>query len=677
MNFICSKNITDLEKRDHLSNSFGSAWPAVISTLLLIYLDFSSQQIFTSNIVLTSFIFGLSLIQDLKSKIEISTKLKINLNTRYYINLLTRLVIYLCISLIVSNHIMFFPLLSWQSILCCGIFIGSAERLIYQNYFNPNYARFVLIAFQLPVIAAGFSLESSNARLLAVVIILQCLIHLKKISSFYNIYKTKNELQERIEDERKELHTLLDLLPVGVAKIKNDMTYLHANKYITTTSKNPLNSILGKKMGFSGKDDFNHQPIIDFIQSTDIHFEIVMNFYNAEDEKNRRHQTYWQKISHVEVIIVSVDIEDLLQTKENLQKEREFTLSVLNAVPDPIFVKNTNLNWIYGNNSFSNLINHPPYEYLLKSESNFIDGILATELKSKDEYVLKNFCSDESEEVFNFDQERQLTFLTKRTPYQLTSGETILVGVMRDITDRRRLELDLLEKSKFASLGQMAAGVAHEINNPLAIIEGRAELLSRQIKSNEPVSNEKILADLLKITQTTGRIAKIIKSMRVLAHSNEKIILELTDLDTLVNNSLGICFEKFKVSGVLIEINLLEGIKVNVDLTQMGQVLVNLAMNSFDAVIELPKPQRWVQVTSQIYTKNSQFIDIFVTDGGDGIPSEIREKIMNPFFTTKKVGKGTGLGLSVSKTIVISNGGTITLDSQSKNTCFVITLPIA
>ncbi len=165
--------------------------------------------------------------------------------------------------------------------------------------------------------------------------------------------------------------------------------------------------------------------------------------------------------------------------------------------------------------------------------------------------------------------------------------------------------------------------------------------------------------------------------MRVLAHSNEKIILELTDLDALVNNSLGICFEKFKVSGVLIEINLLEDIKVNVDLTQMGQVLVNLAMNSFDAVIELPKPQRWVQVTSQINTKNSQFIDIFVTDGGDGIPSEIREKIMNPFFTTKKVGKGTGLGLSVSKTIVINNGGTITLDSQSKNTCFVITLPIA
>jgi signal transduction histidine kinase len=105
---------------------------------------------------------------------------------------------------------------------------------------------------------------------------------------------------------------------------------------------------------------------------------------------------------------------------------------------------------------------------------------------------------------------------------------------------------------------------------------------------------------------------------------------------------------------------------------QLSQVILNLLNNAFDAISELPN--KWVHLESRM---NEGIIEIRVIDSGSGIPEELREKILQPFFTTKEVGQGTGLGLSISKGIIESHGGTLSIDIKSQNTCFVIQIPQA
>ncbi len=107
--------------------------------------------------------------------------------------------------------------------------------------------------------------------------------------------------------------------------------------------------------------------------------------------------------------------------------------------------------------------------------------------------------------------------------------------------------------------------------------------------------------------------------------------------------------------------------------TQISQVLLNLLNNSFDAIEE--RAEKWIRVRFEI-NSNKKILIIKVTDSGDGIPNEIVHKMMNPFFTTKDIGKGTGLGLSISKGIIEEHGGHLIYNAQSKNTEFVVELPI-
>ncbi len=227
-----------------------------------------------------------------------------------------------------------------------------------------------------------------------------------------------------------------------------------------------------------------------------------------------------------------------------------------------------------------------------------------------------------------------------------------------------------IQTAKLSSLGEMAGGVAHEINNPLAIIRGTAELHLRRIQMDK-ATNESLKEAFEKILSTIDRMAKIVKALRTFARDGQNDSFETTPVKQIVDDVMAFSAERLKANEVHLRLKLEPNLSFDCQLIQIEQVVLNLLNNAFDAVLDYP--EKWVEI--EAYRKNDDAY-IHVTDSGKGIPDEVVQKLMSPFFTTKEVGKGTGLGLSVSSGIAKMHNGSLYYDKDCKNTRFTLKIPI-
>ncbi|MEJ5263248.1 MAG: PAS domain S-box protein [Ignavibacterium sp.] len=242
-------------------------------------------------------------------------------------------------------------------------------------------------------------------------------------------------------------------------------------------------------------------------------------------------------------------------------------------------------------------------------------------------------------------------------------------AIHRDLTEKRTLERQLIHTQKMESIGTLAAGIAHEVGNPLASISALVQVAQRS--SKDPFVNEKLSLVKSQIT----RISKIIRDLVDFSRpSNYE--LELTDINKVILEAVEITRVGTKAKDITFETNLSDSIPMlPLIADQIQQVFLNILLNAVDAISE--KKEKKNEKISVITEADSDWLTIKFIDTGPGIKEENINKIFEPFFTTKKEGKGTGLGLWVSYGIVKSFQGDIKVTSKlNEGTTFIIKLPI-
>lgn len=223
--------------------------------------------------------------------------------------------------------------------------------------------------------------------------------------------------------------------------------------------------------------------------------------------------------------------------------------------------------------------------------------------------------------------------------------------------------------SRLSSLGQMAGSVAHEINNPLTIIQGLAKSISIH---DEGKLSEATLEKLSKISSTSDRIAKIVKGMKIISSKNDQVEHEVINISKVLEISIELYEEKLRNDNIHFKIENVTDPKILCNPLQISQILINLMSNALDALQKVDG-EKFITV-KVIEDFLNHRVDIRVINNGPLLEEALAAKIFEPFFTTKSLGKGTGIGLSISQTLAHSNHGRLIYENYNNQICFTLQL---
>ncbi|CCQ11351.1 probable sensory transduction histidine kinase [Pseudoalteromonas luteoviolacea B = ATCC 29581] len=244
-------------------------------------------------------------------------------------------------------------------------------------------------------------------------------------------------------------------------------------------------------------------------------------------------------------------------------------------------------------------------------------------------------------------------------------------GTIQDIHEQKLAEQALaiekqrsIQNSKLASLGELAASIAHEINNPLGIISGSAQLLELPRIQQNP---ESVQAKALTIIKSTQRIEHITKSLRRFARSSFDDMDSSPRIDTLLHEALSLTKPNLRRHLIELTIEGESDAQIRCNEIELEQVFINLINNAVDAIKATSNP--WIRI--ELLDLDEQ-VQVNIIDSGHGIPETLRQKLFEPFYTTKPKGQGTGLGLSICKEICVRHNAVLWLDSSHSNTCFSV-----
>lgn len=259
--------------------------------------------------------------------------------------------------------------------------------------------------------------------------------------------------------------------------------------------------------------------------------------------------------------------------------------------------------------------------------------------------------------------------------YPVFKGDREIYSVIhhiKDVTEQIKMEAQLMQSGKLAAIGEMAAGVAHELNNPMTVIIGNSQMIMRDAGMDE--GNLELLRD---IYNCGLRCKKIIQNLLTFSRQDPRP-KSRTSLNDVVERVLSLIRYQINRNNVDIELNLDPNLpEVLANEQQLDQVLINFLLNARDAMENRRQHKKIIISTGVRKTGDGEYVAATVTDNGEGIPPENIMKIFNPFFTSKEAGRGTGLGLSVSLGIAEAHGGTIEVASKpGRGSSFTLLIPV-
>lgn len=241
----------------------------------------------------------------------------------------------------------------------------------------------------------------------------------------------------------------------------------------------------------------------------------------------------------------------------------------------------------------------------------------------------------------------------------------------RSLLTLQELQNDLIQSGKLAAIGEISTSIAHEINNPLFVIQGRISKLRKMIE-NDQLDKKQMVDYLDNVDEMQKRIVHIINGLSSFTRDSRFELEEDFNVSEILSDLNVFLGERLKTHKVKFEIHdKSEGAKLKAKRVEFSQIMINLVSNAIDAIQDLP--ERWVKIETSAHDGE---LSIRVTDSGN-IPRDKIGKLFKPFYSSKPSGKGTGLGLSISRRIVERYNGSLILDLEADNTCFVVTFPIA
>lgn len=246
-----------------------------------------------------------------------------------------------------------------------------------------------------------------------------------------------------------------------------------------------------------------------------------------------------------------------------------------------------------------------------------------------------------------------------------------VIMYINDITERLQIEAQLVQSGKLAAIGEMAAGIAHELNNPLTAILGNTQLLLRATKDKRSYN---LLSDIY----SCGKRCKTIIQNLLTFSRQDEYMFEECSINEAVEQVLGFIGDQIQKQNITIQKQLDDSLElIEGNLQQIGQIILNFLINAKDALEEIEGEKKTITIETKLVTEaEKRWVVLCVKDNGKGISEQHLQEIFHPFFTTKRPGKGTGLGLSVSLGIAQAHGGTIEVSSElGKGSEFRLKLP--
>jgi PAS domain S-box-containing protein len=346
--------------------------------------------------------------------------------------------------------------------------------------------------------------------------------------------------------------------------------------------------------------------------------------------------------------------------------------NMIDMLPASIAIIDPKGRYAFVNRAFVEMTGYTK-EFVLKKNLGSIDADSATSQLIQDFISSKQANQTLEVDLSKPDRAKHLLVFLKHTD----DGSCIVASF--DITERAKLEKEAAQKKfeseemqRLASLGQLASGIAHEIDTPLALIATYASQISIELSKTE-LSREDLQDQTLKINESLNRIQRIIKSMKTLSRRSKEKIQddESFRIGDVMDSTLGLVWERFNAAGVKLELHCNKPeLLCSGSVIWICQILSNLLNNALDAVAS--KDNAWVNIH---VTEKDSMVECQVVDSGKGISEELQKRIFEPYFTTKAPGKGTGLGLSISKDLAQRMGGDLVYQSTlDGHTAFVLRL---
>ncbi len=374
---------------------------------------------------------------------------------------------------------------------------------------------------------------------------------------------------------------------------------------------------------------------------------------------------------------IELQDQELSRLHEKYKKSEEKYRSLFNENPNPIF--------IIDSQTFEILdVNHRVQENYGYSKSELL-GTSFLKIGEKSDQAIKQGMQGLTQGgsmLFTKKRHRRKTgqafFVNIKVVKVVFSHRDVLIASTTDITESVEKETQLIQAGKLATLGTMAAGMAHEINQPLNVIQICADLIQKMVKKKVPIPDDELVSMAKDIIENVAQASGVIRHVRDFARQSERDVEKLNINDPIT--------DVFKVMGHQLSVHSIEKTleldgnlpRIQAEHNRLEQVFINLVTNAIDAMDEkASKTQGAVKkmLTIKTFAKNG-YVMATVSDTGVGMNEAVKNRIFEPFFTTKGTGKGTGLGTSICFGIIKDYSGTIDVESvEGEGSCFTIQFP--